>query len=187
MENDKSFACTRVSGMAQTDHFKLTRMSENKDYKKTLEDEIDWKIIDQLHTATLSFSTTSLELKKLLFVLIGIAVPSIIKLAGDKLDNSLFVTIYLLALTFWFLDSFTYFYQEKLREKMDTHFSSLKTRNAPPLEKTDETSEDFTLENNRTSSDRITRSITNPSVRLYFFVILLNTIALILSLTGIIG
>jgi hypothetical protein len=28
-----------------------------KEYKKTLEDEIDWKIIDQLHTATLNFLT----------------------------------------------------------------------------------------------------------------------------------
>ncbi len=162
-------------------------MLDRMEYKKTLEDEIDWKIIDQLHTATLNFSTTSLELKKLLFVLIGIAVPSIIKLAGDKLDISLFVTVYLLGLTFWFLDSFTYFYQEKLREKMDKHFSNLKTRNTEVLILTGNINEEFTLENNRTSSDRIKRSITNPSVRLYMFVVGLNTIAFILYLTEIIG
>lgn len=162
-------------------------MADIREYKKSLEDEIDWKIIDQLHTATLNFSTTSLELKKLLFVLVGITVPSLIKLAGDKLDTSLFVTIYLLAATFWFLDSFTYFYQEKLREKMDKHFSQIKMRNIEALIVSDKKPDDFTLENNRTSSDRIKRSATNPSVRLYMFVIGLNTLAFILYLTGIVG
>ena len=157
-------------------------MADIKEYKKSLEDEIDWKIIDQLHSATLNFSTTSLELKKLLFVLIGIAVPSLIKLAGDKLDISLFITVYLLALTFWFLDSFTYFYQEKLREKMDKHFSQIKSRNAHTLILSDKRVDDFTLENDRTAKDRFIRSVINPSVRLYILVIGLNTIAFILYL-----
>jgi len=156
------------------------------EYKKSLDDEIDWKIIDQLHSATLNFSTTSLELKKLLFVLIAIAVPSLIKLANDQLDTSLFITIYLLAFTFWFLDSFTYFYQEKLREKMDNHFSKIKIRNTEKLILEKKEINDFTLENNRTSSDRIKRSLTNPSVRLYMFVIALNSIAYVLYLTEII-
>lgn len=161
-------------------------MTEKKEYKKSLDDEIDWKIIDQLHTATLNFSTTSLELKKLLFILVGIAVPSLIKLAGNKLDTSLFITIYLLAITFWFLDSFTYFYQEKLREKMDYHFSQIKARNSEILIVTDNNTNNFTIENNRTSSDRIFRSITNPSVRIYMFVFALNSIAFGLYLKEII-
>ena len=70
------------------------------EYKKNLDDEIDWKIIDQLHTATINFSTTSLELKKLFFVLLGISVPTLTKLAGDKLDLSLFIAIYILIITF---------------------------------------------------------------------------------------
>jgi hypothetical protein len=161
-------------------------MSDIKEYKKSLEDEIDWKIIDQLHSATLNFSTTSLELKKLLFALIGIAVPILIKLAGDKLDISLFITIYLLALTFWFLDSFTYFYQEKLREKMDRHFRDIKIRNISKLKVTVNGNEDFTLETKRTGKDRVKRSFLNPSVRIYMFVIGLNTVALGLHLIGII-
>lgn len=107
----------------------MSELKSNKEYKKTLEDEIDWKVIDQLHTATNTFSTASLELKKLYFVLVGVAVPSLIKLASDKLDTSLFVTLYLLTFAFWFLDSFTYFYQEKLREKMDKLFNQIKSRN----------------------------------------------------------
>jgi hypothetical protein len=141
-----------------------------KEYKKSVDDEIDWKIIDQLHSATLNFSTTSLELKKLLFVLICAAVPILIKLADDKLDISLFVTIYLLSFTFWYLDSFTYFYQEKLREKMDKHFKSIKDRNTESLIVPGEQRENYTLENNRTSSDRIRRSLVNSFVRIYVFV-----------------
>lgn len=157
-------------------------MVNSKEYKKSLEDEIDWKIIDQLHTATLNFSTTSLELKKILFILVGIAVPSLIKLAGDKLDTSLFITIYLLSVTFWLLDSFTYFYQEKLREKMDKLFNQIKKRNIEVLILVEKKEDEYTLENSRTSTDRIKRSLTNPSVRLYMFVIGLNTIAFILYL-----
>lgn len=161
-------------------------MENSKEYKKSLEDEIDWKIIDQLHTATLNFSTTSLELKKILFILVGIAVPSLIKLAGDKLDTSLFVTIYLLSVTFWLLDSFTYFYQEKLREKMDKLFNQIKKRNIEVLILAEKKEDDYTLENNRTSTDRIKRSLTNHSVRLYMFVIGLNSIAFFLYLIGLI-
>lgn len=162
-------------------------MLEKKEYKKTVEDEIDWKIIDQLHSATLNFSTTSLELKKLLFVLVGIAVPSLIKLAGDKLDLSLFVTIYLLSVTFWALDSFTYFYQEKLREKMDKHFSLIKERNSEILISSNEVSDDFTLENDRTSTHRIRRSVLNSSAWVYMAVIALNTVALLLYAFDFIG
>lgn len=156
-------------------------MVNNKEYRKSLEDEIDWKIIDQLHAATLNFSTTSLELKKLFFVLIGIAVPTLLKLAGDRLDLSLFITIYLLSLTFWLLDSFTYFYQEKLREKIDNHFTQIRMRNVETTELPD-----YTLENNRTSSGRIWRSLTNNSIKLYMVSIILNTLPFVLYLTDVI-
>ena len=161
-------------------------MAEKKEYLKSVEDEIDWKIIDQLHSATLNFSSTSLELKKLLFVLVGIAVPSLVKLAGDKLDFSLFVTIYLLSISFWFLDSLTFYYQESLREKMDNRFSQIKSRNVEAIILVDQKSDNFTLENNRTDKGRIKRSAFNLSTRLYLIVIILNTIGLICYLTGII-
>lgn len=143
------------------------------EYKKSLEDEIDWKIIDQLHSATLNFSNSSLELKKLLFVLIGIAIPSLIKLAGDKLNASLFVTIYVLGVAFWILDSFAYFHQEKLREKMDMRFEKIKERNKPEVPNQD----DFTLEDSRTSKNRFWRSAFNFSIGIYPLMLFLNTIA----------
>lgn len=158
-----------------------------KEYKRTLEDEIDWKIIDQLHTATVNFSATSLELKKLFFVLVGIAVPSLIKLSGDKLDLSLFITLYILTFTFWFMDSFTYFYQEKLREKMNTHFTEIKNRNKENLILPDTIKQGFTIEVIRTKDNRLWRSVSNPSVRFYFFLLILNTIGILLFLNHFIG
>jgi hypothetical protein len=159
----------------------------SKEYKKSLEDEIDWKVIDQLHTATVNFSTTSLELKKLFFVLIGIAVPSLIKLAGDKLDISFFITLFILTFTFWFLDSFTYFYQEKLSDKMDKHFNQIQVRNKEILIEPDKLKQEFTIEKNRTQSNRLWRSISNPSLRFYFVLCILNIIGLALFLFHIIG
>jgi len=159
----------------------------SSEYKRSLDDEIDWKIIDQLHSATVNFSSTSLELKKLLFVLIGIAVPSLIKLGGDKLDLSLFITIYVLTVSFWFLDSFTYFYQEKLREKMDRLFQRIKSRNTDSIVVPDNLKQDFTIELVRTDKDRIWRSITNSSVRFYIVLLILNSIGLTLFILRVIG
>jgi len=162
-------------------------MAENKEYKRTVDDDIDWKVIDQLHSATNNFSSTSLELKKLFFVLVGIAVPSLIKLAGDKLEISFFITFYILISTFWFLDSFTYFYQEKLREKMDERFNQIKTRHKEDsVILPEDKKQDFTIESSRTSKNRIWRSIFNSSLRIYWVLLIVNSIGTILFLMDII-
>ena len=154
-----------------------------KEYIKSLEDEIDWKLIDQLHSATLNFSQASLELKKLFFVLLGISVPTLIKLAGDKLDLSLFVTIYILIFAFWFLDSFTFYYQEKLRTKMDVLFNSIKQRNKENLLLPENLKQEFTIEGTkRTQDGRLLRSIFNGSVSFYIILLALNSLGLILLL-----
>jgi hypothetical protein len=159
----------------------------NTEYKKSLEDEIDWKLIDQLHTATSTFSSTSLELKKLFFVLVGIAIPTLVKLAKDKLDFSLFITIYILGFSFWFLDSFTYYYQDKLRDKMDDVFSRIKQRNKDTIiiaNSPNQNLEEFTIDADRTSETRVSRSIWNSSVKFYLIMIIINSVAIILFISG---
>ena len=156
------------------------------EYKRSLDDEIDWKIIDQLHAATVNFSNASLELKKMLVVMIGIAIPALVKLAGDKLDASLFSTLYVLTFAFWFLDSFTYFYQEKLRERMDKLFRDIKIRNQEKGSKEMVEDEDFTLEQGRSNSDRIVRSIFNRSIALYIIIAAANTLSFVLFLNKVI-
>lgn len=162
-------------------------MENRPEYKTSFEDEVDWKIIEQLHAATSKFSSASIELKKMYLILVGIATPAIIKLSNDSLDFSLFVTLYILTLTFWYLDSFTFFHQENLRAKMDIRFQRLKLRNTNNNQTENNTSEEYTLDSNRTSADRWKRAFKDSSVRIYQVFILLNTIAFILYLTKVIG
>lgn len=161
-------------------------MEDRQGYKSSFEDEVDWKIIGQLHSATLKFSSASIELKKMYLILVGISTPAIIKLSDDSLDSSLFVTIYILTLTFWYLDSFTFFYQENLRANMNTRFERLKDRNTVNKNKINNITEEYTLENNRTSNNRWYRAFMNSSVRIYPIFIFLNTIALTLYLCKVI-
>ncbi|WP_272151118.1 hypothetical protein [Tenacibaculum aiptasiae] len=153
---------------------------KSQEYKSSFEDEIDWKIIEQLHSATARFSSASTELKKMCLILIGITIPAIIKLSNDKLDFSLFVTLYILIFTFWYLDSYTYYHQENLREKMDKRFKRLKKRNSVKNEI--DYNEEFTLEDTRTKVDRWKRALKNSSVRMYHVFLVLNTFTLILFL-----
>lgn len=85
--------------------------------------------IDQLHNATINFSKNSLEIKKLLFVVIGISTPLIINLCNNQLDVALFISLYIIIFSFWIFDSYTYYYQKKLRFQMDHYFEQILTRN----------------------------------------------------------
>lgn len=146
------------------------------EYKKSFEDEIDWKIIDQLHNATNNFSSSSLEFKKIYFVLLGILTPIIFKLGDNKFDIALLITPFCLSIFFWILDIITYYIQETLRENMDKHFEKLKERNSNTSENNDE----YTLPNNRTKKNRLYRSIFNNSAFFYPIILLLNIILFIL-------
>lgn len=156
----------------------------NNEHQKSLEDQIDWKVIDQLHAATLNFSNASLELKKMFFILVGIAVPTLIKLASNKLDLSLFITLYILTIAFFFLDSFTYFYQEKLRVKMDKCFNGIRSRNIDPLVISNNPEKDFAIESNRKKGNRAWHSMYNSSVMFYYAIFALNTIGFVLFELG---
>lgn len=73
------------------------------DNSENIEDKIDWKKIDQLHNATINFSKNSLEIKKLLFVVIGISTPLIINLCNNQLDVALFISLYIIIFSFLIL------------------------------------------------------------------------------------
>ena len=143
----------------------------------SIEDQIDWKIIDQLHAETMNFSKTSLELKKLFFLLVSVAVPSLFKISGDRIEISLFITLYLLSITFWSLDSFTYFYQQKLRFKIDQHFSRIRNRNSEVPILSETSINQYSIASESNTFKKIKKSVFNPTVQLYLVVIVLNSIA----------
>lgn len=97
---------------------------ENKQYVKSLKDEIDWKVIDQLHAAVAQISGFCFEAKKLCvtveFVVVGVIATFTKDASGNpELDHSIFVAAFLIPLFFWILDAVGYFYQEKIRSKME--------------------------------------------------------------------
>jgi len=151
-------------------------MATVNEYKKSVQDEIDWKVVDQLHAATLNFSSTSLELKKMYFVLVGIAMSALLVLTDQELDTSIFITLYLLTIMFWFLDSFTYYYQEGIRLKINKHLNLIHDRNIPNTSNT----QDFVIDVARSNKYRVIRSIFNYSLGLYYLCVILNTVGYVL-------
>lgn len=81
-------------------------------------DDLDKEQLDQLHAATLKASEACLELKKLCAVIL-VPVGTIITAFGDnKPGPSLFTAGFLVIIAFWMADSFSYYYQRKLRGAM---------------------------------------------------------------------
>ncbi len=104
-------------------------MSENsKPYTKTLADELDWKLLDQLHSAVSQISGFCFEIKKFCVTTTFIVLTLLVKFTSNELDNSLFVAGALIPLCFWFLDSIGYYYQVKLRGTMEVIRTNIKER-----------------------------------------------------------
>jgi hypothetical protein len=94
-------------------------MSE-KPYTKTLQDELDWKLLDQLYGVVAQISNFCFETKKFCVTTEFVVLALMVKFTKDSLDDSIFVAGLLIPLCFWFLDATGYFYQVKLRGTMET-------------------------------------------------------------------
>lgn len=92
---------------------------EPKPYTKTLQDELDWKLLDQLSSVVSQISSFCFETKKFCVTTLFVVLTLMVKFTSDTLDNSLFVAGLCIPLCFWFLDSTGYFYQVKLRGSME--------------------------------------------------------------------
>lgn len=153
-----------------------------QEYKKTLADEIDWKIIDQLHNVTLNFSSKSLEIKRIFVIFIGILVPVALQLSKNTLSWALFSSLYVVIISFWLVDSYTYYYQEKLRGLMNKKFESNSLRNG-----TSDTKH-FVIDPKRVKKKglkSLVKSMFNFSHLLYYIMIILNLITSLMYWKGI--
>lgn len=104
-----------------------------KPYTKTLQDELDWKLLDQLHGAVAQISSFCFEIKKFCVTTLFIVLTLMAKFTSDKLDHSLFVAGLMIPLCFWFLDATGYFYQVKLRGTMQAIRTRLASQNDQKL------------------------------------------------------
>lgn len=97
-------------------------------YQKSLIDEIDFKIVDQLYGAVSQISNFCFEIKKLCVATLFIVFTFIIKFTDDNLDSIIFKSSYCMIISFWFLDAVAYYYQVKLRGKMQIKLEELSNR-----------------------------------------------------------
>jgi len=99
-------------------------------YTKTFEDELDWKLFDQLHGVVSQISSFCFETKKFCVTTEFVVLTLMVKFTADKLDHSLFVAGLVIPLSFWFLDAVGYYYQVKLRGMMESIRVRLGDRNS---------------------------------------------------------
>lgn len=107
--------------------------SDPKPYTKSLQDELDWKLLDQLHGVVAQISSFCFEIKKFCVTTLFVVMTLMVKFTSDKLDHSIFVAGLLIPICFWFLDATGYFYQVKLRGTMESIRQRLASRDAKPL------------------------------------------------------
>jgi hypothetical protein len=103
--------------------------TEQQLYVKTLEDELDWKLLDQLYGVVSQISGFCFEIKKFCVTTVFVVLTLLVKFTKDRLDHSLFVAGFVIPLCFWFLDAVAYYYQVKLRGSMDAIRARIVERN----------------------------------------------------------
>lgn len=108
-------------------------MEPSKPYQRTLQDELDWKLLDQLHAAVAQISSFCFEVKKFCVTTLFVVLTLMTRLTEDKLDDSVFVAGLLISVCFWFLDSTAYYYQVKLRGTMEAIRARLSSREEQPI------------------------------------------------------
>lgn len=137
--------------------------------QKKIADDLDKIQIDQLHKATLNFSNNSLETKKLC-VTMQIAIYTLLASIYKQSSLSDFVIALevlgiFIPILFYAVDVVLYFYQDRLRENMDSRLNEIKKRNGLPIH----------IENK--DKGRLLRSFFNGSQILYFGLIIVSIIA----------
>lgn len=88
------------------------------DYERSIEDELDWSLLDQLHSVVLQIGTFCFRTKQICLTVLTAVVALIATFTADRLDHSIFVAAVVIPICFWILDSIAYFYQVKLRGMM---------------------------------------------------------------------
>lgn len=158
--------------------------SAPKPYTKSLRDELDWKLLDQLHGVVAQISSFCFEIKKFCVTTLFVVMTLMVKFTSDKLDHSIFVAGLVIPACFWFLDATGYFYQVKLRGTMESIRQRLASRDEKPL-----VSEKgaVVIAPSRASAsirDRVVDAGFNHSMWLYLLLVLIDVVVWLLFVAG---
>lgn len=91
------------------------------------QDKLNWNNINQLHDAISNFSKQSFDIKKL-WITIEVSIVTLL-LTLKVSEKTILVAIGAVLLFFYFLDSMTYYYQDKLRKSMTDEQNEIRKRN----------------------------------------------------------
>lgn len=150
-------------------------MCEEND-KIAVEDSLNRMYIEQLHNATLNFSKTSLEIKKLCVTVEITSVTLIVGLyQNDKIDSLYSMLSYstlMIAVLFYFVDIVLYYYQDKLRAMMIDEENKIRLRHGLQIK---------SFGRDAVFKGRVRRSITNCSQIIYWILIGVSMLCIILK------
>lgn len=85
----------------------------------SIEDQINWKIFDQLNGAVSQISNFCFEIKKFCVTTLFAVLGFISKFELSKISETFFIASIIVIFCFWFLDATAYFYQVKIRGRMN--------------------------------------------------------------------
>ena len=157
---------------------------EPKPYTKTLQDELDWKLLDQLHGVVAQISSFCFETKKFCVTMIFVVLTLMVKFTSDKLDHSFFVAGLAIPVFFWFLDATGYFYQVKLRGTMELIRVRLASRDARPLVAADGSQIIAPMRSSAPAYKRVATAGLNHSMWLYAVLVAIDLFLWLLYLNG---
>lgn len=171
----------------ETDKKITTGESDDTDDTIKIKDSLDRMQIEQLHNATLNFSNSCIETKKL-YVTVMIAVFTVFAaIYEEELASHLTIILgfeIVVTFFFWIVDSVFYYYQSKLRKQMGCQVKKIEARHnireesksteSAPTESADKIKSGLTAE-------QVVKSFTNMSQTMYkLFAILLEALLIVL-------
>lgn len=154
-----------------------------KPYTKTLQDELDWKLLDQLYGVVAQISNFCFETKKFCVTTEFVVLTLMAKFTKDQLDHSIFVTALVISVCFWFLDATAYFYQVKLRGMMESIRQQISLRGFLSLVTVGGTGVIAPERSNAPRLRRVLDAAINHSMWLYALLVAVDLIAWILFVT----
>ena len=146
------------------------------EYKRTVEDELDWSLLDQLHAVVLQIGTFCFRTKQICLTVLAGVIGLIATFTDDKLNSSVFIAGAVIPLSFWFLDAVAYYYQVKLRGVMDGIRERIRKRHAEDILRGPNAE---VIANSRTERIVVLRlrdAFFNHSMWLYFFLLIIDVV-----------
>lgn len=95
--------------------------------RKEIQDKLNWDNINQLHNAVSNFSRQSFDIKKL-WITVEISIITLLLTLEIKDCKFILLVSEVVLVFFYFLDSMTYYYQDKLRECMERERNAIRKR-----------------------------------------------------------